>query len=91
MATVDWWFERVKAHAQRTGPCPVCGRSVKRYRTFEMTVSPFNRHKDGPLAGQVRTRPEVIAAIQAEASGWTPAPSVFTHQRCLEDTDDVDG
>lgn len=77
-------FQRVTARAERKGRCPICDKPVKRTATFEMTVSPFNKHKDGPLTGQVRTPREVLAAVQEKAANWAPPPELFTHERCAQ-------
>lgn len=68
-------FEVVAAHRTRQGQCPICGRTVRRSRTFEMTVNPFNRNEDGT----VRTRGEVQAAVEDKADAWSPD---FRHAFC---------
>lgn len=68
-------FEAVRARRTKRGRCPMCGRSVLRSRTFEQTISPFNRHP----GGEPRTRAEIRAAVEAEADAWQPD---FTHAGC---------
>lgn len=58
------------------GGCPKCGKKVTRSRTFEMTISPFNRH---PTEDRPKTWDEVRAALKEQADGWVPD---FTCQDC---------
>lgn len=70
-------FQRIQARRQHAGICPVCGRQVRRSRTFWHTVNPFNRNDDGT----VRTPAEVRDRVNAEADAWEPD---FTHTTCAE-------
>lgn len=78
MITHTETYARLYAQARRTGRCNGCGRTTRRQRTFEMTVSPFNKNPDGT----VRTPAEVQAAVQAKADQWTPDQAVFDHAAC---------
>lgn len=80
--TVTTRFEVVKQRATKYLPCPVCGKKVRRERTFEKTINPFNRNADG----QVKTRTEVREDVRAEALAWQHQPE--PHQKCI--TEDAD-
>jgi len=68
-------FEPVKTSRQKSGKCPVCGKRVVRRKTFEHTVNPFNKNKDG----SVRTFEEVLNRVNEEADNWQPD---FCHDKC---------
>lgn len=68
-------YEAVTAHRERIGNCPICGKRVRRARTFQNTINPFNRNPDGT----VRTRREVHANVERIADEWVPD---FTHSLC---------
>lgn len=70
-------FEPVKTMRRASGACPVCGKKTTRSRTFEHTVSPFNRNTNG----QVKSREEVRADVHDEAEAWQPD---FRHPVCRE-------
>lgn len=76
--TVTTRFEVVKQRATKNLPCPVCGKKARRERTFEGTINPYNRN----ASGQVKTRPEVQADLQALARVWQQQPEA--HQKCLD-------
>ena len=77
MTTRTIRFDEISTSCSSTGNCPVCGKRVRRSRTFAQTVSPFNRNPDGT----VRTRAQISAAVLAERSAWVPD---FTHEACAE-------
>lgn len=77
--TETYW--RITAKATRRARCPGCGKATTRSRTFEMTVSPFNKNPDGT----VRTPSEVAAAVRAEADAWQPDPGLFRHSACMDE------
>lgn len=68
-------YQAVAAYRTHVGPCPVCGKSVKRSRKFEFTVNPWNRNPDGSVC----TYEEVLDQAHAAAEAWVPD---FTHRRC---------
>lgn len=74
-------YEEVRAHATRREPCPVCGRRIRRSRTFVQTVSPFNLVAD---RSRPKTYAEVQAAVDAAAKAWAPDTEVFLHGACRE-------
>ncbi len=65
-------FQGVRARRQHTGKCPNCGKTVRRSRTFEHTINPFNKNADG----EMKSFDEVRADVNAEADAWVPD---FTH------------
>ena len=79
--TTQYTFDGPSVSAERRGKCPTCHKPVVRRRTFEHTVSPFNRNK---VTGEPKTWAEVAAEVKAEAQAWTPEPEVFEHQRCYD-------
>ena len=71
-------FPPITVRRVHSGKCPVCGKTVRRSRSFTHTVNPFNRNPDG----SVRTVAEVTARVNAEADLWVPD---FTHTACESD------
>ena len=71
-------FYGPSARRHYVGKCSVCGKYVKRSRTFEQTISPFNRN---PETGLPRTWDEVVVRVNAEADAWKPD---FTHEKCSQ-------
>lgn len=69
-------FREFKEQATRIGTCPVCGKDVRRQKTFVQTASPFNAHPDG----RPKTEQEVYEAVRAQADAWQPKD--FTHKTC---------
>ncbi len=61
---------------ERIGKCPTCWKRVKRSRTFEKTVNPFNRNRD---TGLPKTWDEVAADLDTEVAAWVPD---FRHATC---------
>lgn len=80
-------YEEVRVKATRRGPCPGCGKSVNRSRTFSNTVSPFNKNP----GGTIRTRAEVRERVQGLADAWSPSPAGFWHERCASEATPSDG
>lgn len=68
-------FQTVKTSAKKHGWCPACNKKVSRSRTFEKTIDPFNKNKDG----SVKTYAQVLMDVKAEALKWVPD---FTHENC---------
>jgi hypothetical protein len=67
-------FERVKFSAAKRYKCATCGKTVRRQRTFEQTLSPWNKN----AAGEEATRSEVVEKLRAEAAAWGAAPDYCT-------------
>lgn len=63
-------YERIKRTAVRKLVCARCGKRFRRQRTFENTISPFNKNPDGT----VRTRREVEQNVASLAREWQPEP-----------------
>lgn len=70
-------FQVVRQSRTLSGPCPACGGTTSRTKTFEHTINPFNRNPDGTM----RTYEEVRENVRAEAAEWVPD---FTHRYCPE-------
>ena len=62
-------------------PCAVCGRILKRDKTFRQTVNPANRNPDGT----VKTREQVWAAVCAEAEAWAKTKEPVVCSKCEKD------
>ena len=73
--TITTRFKPIKAWREKLGKCPVCGKRVVRKATFEHTVNPFNKNKDG----NIKSDSEVRQDVNAEADRWVPD---FTHDKC---------
>lgn len=70
-------FEEITMRSSKYLPCPVCGRKLKRAKTFTQTVNPYNRNADGAP----KTRDEVHEEVRAEMSEWTRTPE--RHSGCM--------
>jgi len=72
-------FYTVITHrAERTGVCPVCGRRVRRAKTFEQTVNPYHP-AIMPGMTYLEACTAVRLAVEADARDWQPN---FTHAAC---------
>ena len=69
-------YTPVTHREQKRGACPECGRKNTRSRTFEATVSPFNKN---PETGQPRTYSEVAATLRAAGKQWEPDFTCAAH------------
>jgi hypothetical protein len=69
-------FEVVCHRAVKSLPCPGCGKRLRRQRTFEQTINPYNRNADGT----VKTRAEIRQELITEAAVW--ADTAETHAAC---------
>lgn len=69
-------FREIKHQASKNLPCPVCGKKLRRQRTFGQTLNPFNKNADG----QVKTELEIVRELNATASDWEREPE--THLAC---------
>jgi hypothetical protein len=63
-------YERVPVTAVKRLPCPVCGKLLRRQRTFSETINPWNRNPDGTQ----KTSREVFASVSAKAEDWKSVP-----------------
>ena len=71
-------FERVPWTAKKTVPCTVCGKNIRRQRTFEQTLNPFNKTADG----RVKTIKDIYPELSAKAEDWQQQPE--THDTCQQ-------
>lgn len=69
-------FQAVRVRRQLSGKCPVCGKRTSRSMTFEQTINPWNKNKDG----NPKTYSEIIVELDEKANNWKPD---FTHEKCL--------
>jgi hypothetical protein len=69
-------YRPVKYRAEKNLPCPVCGKKVRRARTFEATLSPFNTNPDGTP----RSYAEAHAVLVEGSAEWKATPEL--HQKC---------
>ena len=69
-------FQKVPHQASKSVPCTVCGKKVRRQRTFFQTLNPFNKNADG----QVKTVPEIVRELDEQAMSWQAEPE--THPKC---------
>ena len=74
-------FDEIAVPATRYGPCPGCGKKVKRSRTFTQTVNPWNTIEVHG-AKRPKTPSEVWRAVHDQAVAWQPDPEVFRHGKC---------
>lgn len=70
-------YEVVKLGASKSCKCSVCGKSMKRSRSFEGTINPFNRNADG----SVRNREQILEGLKLEAKAWEGEAE--THEKCV--------
>jgi hypothetical protein len=78
---VNYRYTPVTHKATKRGPCPECGKTNTRTRTFEATVNPLNKD---PETGEPRTYAEVLDTLKAKEPGWTPD---FTCTRHAEESE----
>jgi len=69
-------YTPVTHREQKRGACPECGRKNTRSRTFEATVSPFNKD---PETGEPRTRLQVAGEVARSAAAWVPDFTCSAH------------
>lgn len=62
-------FKPVKLRATKTGKC-LCGKTLKRTYTFEQTINPFNKNKDGTI----KNRYDIWSELKIEAEEWKKEP-----------------
>jgi hypothetical protein len=71
-------FERVPLTAVKNVPCAGCGKKVRRQRTFEQTINPFNKHADGIP----KSRIDILGELKNKADAWKAEPEI--HTKCAE-------
>lgn len=69
-------FEKVPLTATKSVPCTICGKKVRRQRTFMQTINPFNKHTDGIP----KSRVDILRELKAQADDWETAAE--THPKC---------
>lgn len=67
-------FEQVRWPVTKSVTCSRCGRGrkMRRSTTFMQTINPWNTIKEGPRAGQVKLRADILRELRAEAEAWQP-------------------
>lgn len=70
MRTYTHRFDGPTVQARKRVNCENCGRVVRRARTFQHTVNPFNKRDDGTP----KTWDEVREDVKAEAEAWKQRP-----------------
>jgi hypothetical protein len=74
--TITTRFERVPLTVKKSVPCTVCGKKVRRQRTFEQTRNPWNRN----AAGQPKSYADIYRELDAKGAAWKAEPE--THAGC---------
>lgn len=74
MTTYTHWFERVPLTATKNVPCAGCGKKIRRQRTFEQTINPFNKNADG----SVKDYADIYRELEAKADAWKAEPEIHT-------------
>ena len=59
-------FEVVPFRAIKTVKCSGCRKILRRAKTFDQTINPYNRL----LNGQVKNRKDILAELRLEAAVW---------------------
>jgi len=68
--TYRYTFDVVKWNASKKVKCPKCGKTLKRSRTFEQTINPFNKN----ARGEVKSAHEILAELHVRADEWRKQP-----------------
>ena len=63
-------FAVVSTRRTKDVHCPGCSKRIKRTKTFDQTINPWNRNADG----SVKNREEILLELRAEADEWTVQP-----------------
>jgi hypothetical protein len=71
-------YERVEQWIEKTVPCRVCGKKIKRSTTLGQTINPWNRDDDGAP----KTRQQIRAELKQQARTWHPGNDI--HRACAE-------
>ena len=83
MSTTITTFDVVKYQRTKKGKC-ACGKQLTRSRTFNQTINPYNRDKDG----NVKSRNCIHVELVKEADEWQPE---FVCKQCLDSKQQNDG
>lgn len=59
-------FNVIKDRASKSGKCRECGKRCSRSKTFEQTLNPWNKNKDG----QPKTTDEIRAELRVSVKTW---------------------
>jgi uncharacterized C2H2 Zn-finger protein len=65
--SIRYTFEVVKWQASKTVKCPSCKKMLRRSKTFEQTLNPFNKN----AAGVPKSRTEILMELKDGAAVWT--------------------
>jgi len=71
-------YERVEYWTEKTVPCRVCGKKLKRSTTLGQTINPWNRDADG----NIKNRYQIRAELKEQAKTWHPTNDI--HRACIE-------
>lgn len=71
-------FAEVPVYAEKSVPCTVCGKRVRRERKFVQTLNPFNKDADG----NVKNADQIRVELRAKADAWKSEPE--THPKCAK-------
>lgn len=69
MRTVTTTYEPVRYTVHRSITCENCNKIRKRQRTFQQTISPFNKDT---RTGWPKTYQQVLESVRADAEAWRP-------------------
>lgn len=71
-------YQRVERWVEKTVPCRVCGKKLKRSTTLGQTINPWNKDADG----NVKNRYQIMAELKLAAEEWRPTNDI--HAKCRE-------
>ena len=69
-------FEEVKYNMQKSGKCPVCGKTCTISKKFFQTLNPFNKNADGT----VKSRDDIYKGLTIQIKDWKKIPPI--HGKC---------
>jgi hypothetical protein len=55
----------------------VCGKLLRRQKTFQQTINPFNKNPDGTQ----KTGWEVLASVRRDADAWQKVPETCSDHK----------
>lgn len=67
---IHYTFDVVKHSVSKSGKCSVCGKRIRRAKTFDATVNPYNQN----IRGEMKTHEEVRRDLIQRANTWLAAP-----------------